>query len=60
VILLKKPGELTESERVLFDALFRDRLGNAEAGSAWRDTFKMGDGKHNEERLDKLMPLKRR
>ena len=33
VILLKKPGELTESERVLFDVLFRDKLGNAEAAS---------------------------
>ena len=54
VILLREPGELTESERVLFDVLFRDTLGNVEA-SSYRDTFKLGDGKHNEARIDKMI-----
>ena len=54
MILLREPGELTESERVLFDALFRDTLMNVE-GSSYRDTFKINDAKHNEARIDNMM-----
>jgi len=54
VILLREPGELTESERVLFDTLFKDTLMNVEA-SSYRDTFKLDHAVHNEARADGMM-----
>jgi hypothetical protein len=57
--LLKEPGELTESERTIFNELFKNGSFVRQSSVKRADTFKLGDGKHNDLRMESLMPNKK-